>query len=300
MSIYNLKIADFFVRVNFACADGKGKFSLPAQYKPFLVTEEVADDACLFRLDVVDALPVSDVKEFVGKFTDENATHEIVRLSDGGYRFSMFSIGQNGTLVYEMQLSADYSRASVRIIDDKARWLFGFNNAIMIAFALSAAPYGTLLMHSSVTMFNGNGYLFLGKSGTGKSTHSGLWLKHVAGSELLNDDNPVVRYADGKATVYGSPWSGKTHYYHNVKLPIAGIVRLSQAPYNKIKRLSVLEAFGALQPSCPPGLSHDNAFTDRIVEMISTVLQSVPLYHLACLPDADAAKLSCETIFHQS
>ena len=290
MSIYNLKIADFFVRVNFACADGKGKFSLPAQYKPFLVTEEVADDACLFHFDVVDALPVTDVKEFVGKFTDENATHEIVRLSDGGYRFSMFSIDKDSTLVYEMLLSADYSHASVRIIDDKARWLFGFNNAIMIAFALSAAPYGTLLMHSSVTMFNGNGYLFLGKSGTGKSTHSGLWLKHVAGSELLNDDNPVVRYADGKATVYGSPWSGKTPCYRNLQAPAQAFVMLEQKPYNRIRRSGAVESLVALLESCST-MTWDKITHGAICKTISDIISCVSIFHLECLPDEDAVRV---------
>ena len=40
--------------------------------------------------------------------------------------------------------------------------------------------------------------LFQGKSGTGKSTHSGLWLKHIPGCELLNDDNPIVHFNRNK------------------------------------------------------------------------------------------------------
>ena len=48
--------------------------------------------------------------------------------------------------------------------------------------------------------------MFLGKSGTGKSTHARMWLKYIQGTDLVNDDNPVVRVAnDGTAVVYGSP-----------------------------------------------------------------------------------------------
>lgn len=39
--------------------------------------------------------------------------------------------------------------------------------------------------------------------------------------------------------------------YRNISRPIAGIVRLSQAPANEITRLSILRAVGSLLPSCP-------------------------------------------------
>lgn len=102
-------------------------------------------------------------------------------------------------------------------------------------FALSTADKGTVLFHAAVVSHEGRGYMFLGPSGTGKSTHASLWLKYIDGTELVNDDNPVVRITDdGQATVFGSPWSGKTPCYRHVSYPLGGIVMLSQAPYNKI------------------------------------------------------------------
>lgn len=219
------------------------------------------------------------------------------------YRFSMVSANQEqrhltfshaeGTTMVQLYLSDALRQTNTQEISDCIRF------ALWTAVGLLLAPLQAMSIHSSTIAYKGKAVLFLGESGTGKSTHTKLWLNNIENSHLLNDDSPFLAIENGTAMVYGSPWSGKTHCYHNVKLPIAGIVRLSQAPYNKIRRLSVLEAFGALQPSCPPGLSHDIFFTDRIVEMISTVLKTVPVFHLACLPDADAAKLSCETIFHQ-
>ena len=63
----------------------------------------------------------------------------------------------------------------------------------------------------------------MGKSGTGKSTHSRLWLENVPGATLLNDDNPIVRLTLVGAIVYGSPWSGKTPCYKNESAPLAGV-----------------------------------------------------------------------------
>ena len=92
--------------------------------------------------------------------------------------------------------------------------------------------------------------MFLGRSGTGKSTHSRLWLESIEGTELLNDDNPVIRVTDGQAFIYGTPWSGKTPCYKNEVLPLKAVVRLSQAPHNKIERLSPLQSYASLMPAC--------------------------------------------------
>lgn len=95
----------------------------------------------------------------------------------------------------------------------------------------------------------------------------------------------------------GSPWSGKTPCYRNVSHPIAGIVRLSQAPQNRIRRLRPIEAIGALLPSCPPSFAHDERLEDAICRLVSQIVAQVPVYHLECLPDAAAARLSCRTVF---
>jgi ABC-type oligopeptide transport system ATPase subunit len=153
------------------------------------------------------------------------------------------------------------------------------------------------LVHSSTIVHQGKAVLFLGESGTGKSTHTRLWLKSIPDAHLLNDDSPVLAMENGEAVVYGSPWSGKTHCYHQLRFPLAGVVRLSQAPYNSIRRLSVVESFSALHPSCPPALAQDDMFQDLMVDMLSDVLSVVPVFHLECLPDEDAAWTSHDAIF---
>lgn len=168
---------------------------------------------------------------------------------------------------------------------------------IWIALSMMSLSSKMLLIHSSTIVHQNRAVLFLGESGTGKSTHTRLWLKNIPNAHLLNDDSPILAIENGQPVVYGSPWSGKTHCYHPYRFPLAAAVRLSQAPHNRIRRLSVLEAVAALQPSCPPALAQDDHFADGIMDVISDTIARVPVFHLECLPDADAARTSHDAIF---
>lgn len=163
-------------------------------------------------------------------------------------------------------------------------------HALMIAFMLATAHNGTLLTHASAVTFRGKAYLFHGKSGSGKSTHSGLWVKNIAGTELLNDDNPVVRFsADGVPMAWGSPWSGKTHCYRNASAPIGAFTRIVQAPENALRGLPPLKAYASLTTSVffLPFVS------DRLMETrhktIERLARTVACCEMRCRPDDEAA-----------
>ena len=168
---------------------------------------------------------------------------------------------------------------------------FAVSNAMMLLYTFCTTPLDTLMVHASVIAHAERGYMFLGKSGTGKSTHSRLWLSHIEDTELLNDDNPVIRFIDGEVYVYGTPWSGKTPCYKNRRLPLKAVVRLSQAPYNKIERLRPLQAYASLMPSCSC-MRWDRSSTDALHKTVEKVIAKVACWHLDCLPD-EAAALTC-------
>jgi ABC-type cobalamin/Fe3+-siderophores transport system ATPase subunit len=163
-------------------------------------------------------------------------------------------------------------------------------------FTFATARKNTLLMHASVTVKDGKGYVFLGKSGTGKSTHSQLWINNIEGCSLLNDDNPVVRVFDnGEVHVFGSPWSGKTPCYHNAEVPVGAIVNLHQAKKNVIRRLSLVEAYAAMHVSFS-GLRFIKEMADGLHATNEKVVCTVPCYSLDCLPNAEAALLCYNTV----
>ena len=176
-------------------------------------------------------------------------------------------------------------------------------DASVLRFALWSA-YGMLGLrrhrvpvHSSVVVCDGRAVMCLGESGTGKSTHTRLWLENIQGTHLLNDDSPILAVEEGGVVVYGSPWSGKTHCYRQECVPVAALLRLEQKPENSIRRLGVIESFAALQPSCPPCMARDERLMDSLVGFISDVIQRVPVYRMGCMPNAEAAQLSHKTIF---
>lgn len=209
---------------------------------------------------------------------------------NGGFLFVM-APPEGGTL--EMWLDE-----SKRIVSFKGNYnLRLLRFACWIAYGVATAPLETVAIHTSTIVCKGKAILFLGESGTGKSTHTRLWREHIEGAVLLNDDSPIIRIIDGKPWVYGSPWSGKTPCYKNESYPLAACARLSQAPYNQIKRLSIAQGYAALHPSCPPDFAYSDELYDSISGVLSILLSTVPVYHLACLPNAAAAWLSYETIF---
>jgi len=166
-----------------------------------------------------------------------------------------------------------------------------------LAFGIAFVHHQTVFLHASTVMYKGKAVLFLGESGTGKSTHTQLWLNHIPHTELLNDDHPLVRIMDdGAVRVFGAPWSGKTPCYKNINAPVAAIVQLSQAPYNKITSLEGITAVGALLSSCFKSFVKVETLLDKISDILSVIIKQIPVYHLECLPNAEAAQLVFKTL----
>ena len=173
--------------------------------------------------------------------------------------------------------------------------LFQVNTSLMIQYTFATAGLGTLLLHASVTRYEGRGNLFFGVSGTGKSTHSRLWHEYVPGSDLMNDDNPVVRYEDGRFLVYGSPWSGKTLCYRNVVAPVNALVRLEQFPENRIARLEPLQAYASVIAAVST-IRWNHDIMSLLIPTIERVAMTVPCYQLKCRPDEEAVQICKNTI----
>lgn len=209
-----------------------------------------------------------------------------------GHRFSMH-LDSGEVVTFTRTFGAAEVVSNITPAHNPSLLRFG----LWMMFGLAVNPFGSVAVHSSVIRTAAGAVLFLGESGTGKSTHTRLWREHIPGATLLNDDSPILRIKDGIPTVYGSPWSGKTPCYKAASSPVRGIVRLSQAPHNRIRRLPAIAALGALLPSCPPAFAFDAELQDHICATLSALIAEIPVYHLECLPDAAAAELSCKTVF---
>ncbi len=285
---YHFCIADFHVRVLFKESKHNGMHLLSSM-QPF-VEEEVPTDSLLFQLTVDDEIPVigKDHRERVGRFDSGNGMTVVDRLEDGGYQYIIKDIYDRECCL--LQTNKEFSDCRCALNGNEDMRSFGITNALMIVYAFAGSFQQTLLIHASTILNNGYGYAFIAKSGTGKSTHTQLWIKHIPGSELMNDDNPIVRVVGDQAFIYGSPWSGKTPCYRQIKAPLGAITRIDRAPKNSIEKLSPIEAFASLLPSCS-NMKWDKDIFHGICNTVTRVIELTNCYTLHCLPDQEAAEI---------
>ena len=275
-------------------------FTQEEYLKPYLPFVAAPDAQPLFTLslktsDSLKALNPGELKECLN---DEAPYFWMFLREDGGYNFG-FSYTKNHPDCLVIP-SEDYKDCTVYVPTKYAQRLaeFALSNAMMLLYTFNTTPLDTLMVHASVVAYQGGAYMFLGRSGTGKSTHSSLWLKHIPGTYLLNDDNPVIRVEGEQVNIYGTPWSGKTPCYKNEVLPLKASVRLSQAPHNIIKKLPVLQSYASLMPACSC-MRWDRRSTDSLHKTVEKVIMRVGGWHLECLPDADAANVCSEAVTRQ-
>ena len=176
--------------------------------------------------------------------------------------------------------------ASVNMADKYAGEVI--SSLLRMIFSQAIIPYGGISVHASSVLLDGKSYLFMGKSGTGKSTHSALWIKAFEGCSLINDDNPVIFIKNGVIMASGTPWSGKTPCYRNVVVPVGGIARLRQAVVNRFTVCNGFESFVNILPGCSV-IKKDAGLQNEMHDTLASVCESVNIGVMECLPDIDAA-----------
>lgn len=287
--IQNYRVADF----GFAIEATEEQIKQLTNYAPF-ATELAEQEDFLFTIRVHDEpMPSPEGWEHVYTDTSDEDMPRIEMYKQADEWLFRVSLYKESGIVSTMRCSKNWSEVKLYMADNYTR--FAIDNAAMLVYAFATADKKTLLFHSSVTMRQGKGFLFLGHSGTGKSTHSRQWLAAFDDAVLLNDDNPVVRILpDNQVLVYGSPWSGKTACYKNEQVPVGALVQLAQAPENTIQQLRMTQAYPYILASVS-GLKVLPQMMDRLYEAIAALLELKPVYKLECLPNTDAARLCAQT-----
>lgn len=208
-----------------------------------------------------------------------------------GFRQPM-SESTNGYLF----ITNNWKQARLHLYGNEIKKWMTFTTGINFCYLLATASHQTVLAHSSCVTYRGKAYMFLGKSGTGKSTHSRMWRNALDEVTLMNDDHPIIRInSDGKAIAYGSPWSGKTRCYKNLEAPIGGIIRIVRAPHNNARRLSHIESYASLMTSFS-GMTWEKELADGRDRTIQGIIGAVPCWAMECLPDEDAARVCCKAV----
>ena len=151
-----------------------------------------------------------------------------------------------------------------------------------------------MLLHCAVLDYNGDAYAFLGRSGTGKSTHTGLWLKYVSGTDIVNGDKPILSFTDDFVFAHGTPWMGKEGLGRNVSAPLKALVFLEQAKENSIRKLSPAETSAKLFAQMLFPTDEENAA--KTLELADEMINRVPAYLMKCDISEDAVRVCYEAV----
>lgn len=166
------------------------------------------------------------------------------------------------------------------------------------SFYTQLLSFGGMMLHASAVVVDGKAYLFSAPSGTGKSTHTGLWLKAFgARSFILNDDKPAVRREEGVWYAYGTPWSGKYDISTDIRVPLAGIAILGRGDRNEIEPFGGTGAIVAILEQTARPRSPE--FRIRLLELLDQLITEVPVWKLRCNMEPEAVWVSYEAMSGQ-
>lgn len=168
--------------------------------------------------------------------------------------------------------------------------------SINIAFRNLLILKNGLQIHCASIEYEGMGLIFSAPSGTGKSTHVGLW-QELYGSKvtIINEDRPAIRYINNVPMLCGTPWSGTSDNFENKTVPLSNIIILEQATTNSIERLDEKRALPMLAPRCfLPYFDRDLMNTALIT--LEKLVHDIPVYLLRCLPNYEAVEMVKECL----
>ena len=155
------------------------------------------------------------------------------------------------------------------------------------AFYSELLRFGGMMLHSSCVEKDGFAYLFSARSGTGKSTHTHLWLENLENTRIINDDKPALLRENGVWYACGTPFSGKTDENLDVKIPVRAIVFLFRGKDNKVKRLDKsMAAPLVLEQTINPV---NKSLAVNMLDSLDLLLREVPVFTLHCNMEKDAA-----------
>lgn len=282
-------IADFLLEINYT--------------GDCVVREKLSD----YKVDI----EKTAVKIVVGiEYTTDDISvksENITKISDNGYFYStkcsdvLFYYDENvSKVIAKIEYSKDYTNVNISIFELKK--VMGVEdsqltyNILGLAFNYVVNMHGCFVFHSSSLCYNGCGVAFSAKSGTGKSTHTNLWLKNFEDCFILNDDTPLIsKGKDGSYYISGTPWAGTTGINRNVNVPLKALVLLERGSNNRIEQISPAHALNFLFDGIRSPLN--GLMLSNILDTFNLILSEVPVYHLKCNMESEAALISQKTIY---
>ena len=251
----------------------------------------------VMRARRMDAVPVPE-----GELVEQIKHVKVVRTPDGRfcrYTQGMYPDGREGPVLFAVCFTPDYAEVDIQLYNRRRHPIFSLTDYEYMysggAFQNRLATLGGGVLHSSAIAYNGQGIAFSAPSGTGKSTHTGLWKEAFGDAvEIINDDKPAIYFENGQAMICGTPWSGKTDLNRNRVVPLRAIVFLERGERNAIRRADTVESMFHLTTQIVRPY-YDEALGVHLLDFTERVLANVPIYCLSC----NSSRQAVETVFNE-
>ena len=289
-STYKLKLADLY----FDVTSFYDKYTL-AMFNDYMVDSIPADSIC-YKVDCT--ITQSELIEPKGQKLTEREVYNYYLMPDGTYSQSVYD-AENDCISAIINFDNNRKYAEVILCDVAKRFgiddEFFLYNMLERLYRLAVVFNSGFVVHASSVVYDGYGLAFSAESGTGKSTHTQLWLDNYEGTYILNDDGPVIRKTDGDWYIYGSPWAGTTGINANKKVPLKALVFLERSKENTIRDCAPTEALQRIFEATIHPVSDE--MTELILNSFSDFLTNSRVCILGCNISSEAAEVVKNHLF---
>ncbi len=157
-----------------------------------------------------------------------------------------------------------------------------------VVFLARLARGRGVLVHGCGVTYQGRGILFLGTSGSGKTTIAGFW-KNLPGAVVLSDERIVIRKEPGEYRIFGTPWNAGGGSAAPASAPLESIFILEQAPRTILADISSSSAVAQMMVRAFPAM-WDQEGLEFAVRFLAQLSEQVPVRRLQFLPDVSAVE----------
>lgn len=163
----------------------------------------------------------------------------------------------------------------------------------LMCFMVMLLRFSGIILHSSGVSFNDKGFIFCGKSGSGKTTISNLFIQSNYAT-LLTDEALIIRKLNGSIRIFGSPWKGSgDDIYCNSSSLLSHIYFIYHGKANICNNMDKREAISILVKQAFPYF-WDKKLMLRSFSLMTEIANTVPCSSLHFLPNETVVRFIME------
>ena len=270
-------------------ADGDLNMEVPEFYREFIINDGTPDLSLKVHYDLPPQLDL-ETRSF-----NEGVSYDFHR-SDGKLVINVTSPYYGYIPYRRMIIDADFKHGDlyfrplfsesgnpIPIIEEDKLRIQPLEIFDRILFILLLNRKHGVMMHGCGVVVNGEGILFTGISGSGKSTMANLWKKRE-NATIIGDESIIVRQIDGHFWMYGTPWYSSAKIASPLGAPLKRVLSIKHSAENYIMPLKGSDAVATLMAqSFSDYWEHSSLM--YILGLLNDIIEHLPCHELGFVPN---------------